>query len=40
MFGKQFFLVKAAYRIIEADESAFVTLIPAVYFVKRPDVVS
>ena len=29
-----------AYNIIEADESGFVTLMPAVYFVKLPEVVS
>lgn len=29
-----------AYRIIEAHESGLVTLMPAVYFVKLPDVVS
>ena len=29
-----------AYRIIDAQESGFATLMPAVYFVKQPDVVS
>lgn len=29
-----------SYKIIDADESGFVTLMPAAYFVKLPEVVS
>ena len=38
--NKNILQAQEAYRIIEADESGLVTLIPAVYLVKPPDVVS